>query len=187
MLRDFTRNDWRDFANQALRDMKRRVVLTQVGLGANVRRYTPTSGHIVRAEDLVDVRVRAYPEVTSTGQPRAMRWWSVEQNDATLVLVVSDDVGTAEELVYYILKPWALAGADTLTTDASTVPADVPREWLVAEMVARACVVKWTQASDADKPIRAREMAAAAALCDGFRKRYMAAPSRRMMAPDASW
>lgn len=186
LLRDFTRNDWRDFANQALRDMKRRVVLTQVGSGSNVRRYTPPAG-IVRAEDVVDVRVRAYPEVGSEGQPRAMRWWSIEDNDAALALVVSDGVGSGQELVYYVLRPYAAAGQDTLTTDADTVPASVPREWLVAEMVARATVVRWTQATEADKSLRQREMVAAAALCEGFRKRYMAAPSRRLQAPEASW
>ena len=178
LTRDFTRNDFRDFANQALREMKRRVILTTQGLGSNILRYSPPTG-IVRPEDVIDVGYRAYPSVTSDGQPRQLRWYGWEDNDGTLTLLTDRDFGTAEQLVFQTLRPFAAAGADNFTTDASTTAA--PRDWLVAEIVSRALLTLWSMAEESDKPAIQKRLQAAGLLCQGFRAHYTPRDSRRIM------
>ena len=184
LTRDFSRDNWLDFANQALRQMKRRVILTTPGLGSNVLRYSPPTG-VVRPEDVIDIGYRAYPSVTSDGKPTPLRWYGWEDNDTSLTLLTSEEFGTAQQLVFQTLRPYALANVNTFTTDASTSAA--PMDWLVAEMVARALLTLWTMAEETDKPAIQERLQAAGLLANGFRRHYVPGESRRVMSGDATF
>ncbi|HXI18662.1 MAG TPA: hypothetical protein VNM48_20035, partial [Chloroflexota bacterium] len=133
LLRDFRRATWRDFANRALRTMKRRVLVPLQGLGSNVR-YTSAQlpASITRPEDVIDIGTRAYPEVATEGLPYPVARYDWEDNDGSLSLVLSSAVGTSQELVFSVAAPFATPGQSVLLTDASTTTA--PADWLIAEM-----------------------------------------------------
>lgn len=180
LLRNFRRNEWRDFANRSLKTMKRRVIVAIQGIASQVRysaAQLATLG-IERPEDVIDIGTRAYPEVNTEGNPTPVSRFDWESNDGSISLVLPSAVGTSQELVFYVSKPFASSGQTIFTTDADTTTA--PFDWLVSEMVERALRAMWSRATDADRPRWLALLRSAIVENEGYRKHYLPMVGRRV-------
>lgn len=179
LLKHFSRNQWATFANQALREMRHRVVVVQnSGVAGNRRVAVPS--FITRPEDIIEVRARqAGAPATGDAGNTTLPWFGIDNEGGTLILR-TDRAYEGLDLLYDTMVTYAAPDKTTLVTDTDVT--DAPRDWLVAECVALALTTLWSTASSSnDQKLAALRLGAAGRLVAGFRAKYQAQPGRRLM------
>ena len=178
LLRDYSRDQWAIFANQALREMRRKMTYLQ-NTGVTGRRIAVPSG--INPDDVIDIRRRAINDSTSPGND-TLPWYAFDYVSGTAVLR-TDSEQDGYELLWDVEETYATNLQNVITLDTDTVSA--PRDWMVAEMVSLALATLWsTQVTDADQKRMEKRLGAAGRLVAGLRAKYSPGSGKRLISSD---
>lgn len=178
LMRDYSRDQWAAFANQALREMRRKMTYLQ-NTGVTGRRIAVPSG--INPDDVIDIRRRAINDSTSPGND-TLPWYAFDYVSGNAVLR-TDSEQDGYELLWDVEETYTASTETVFATDSETT--DAPRDWLTAEMVSLALATLWsTQVTDADQRRMEKRLGAAGRLVAGLRAKYTPGSGKRLISSD---